>query len=104
MSRRSVVTTLAVLIVSFMTLGGIVLATMSGGRGGFGLGGRIAVLSVDGVIQDDEELLEQLRDFRDDGSVRGYVIQINSPGGVVAPSQSLYRELSLIHISSPRDS
>ncbi|MEX0907235.1 MAG: signal peptide peptidase SppA, partial [Gemmatimonadota bacterium] len=78
-----------------MTLAGIVLALMSAGRGsaGFGIGGRIAVLSIDGVIHDDRDLLDQLREFRDDASVRGYLVEINSPGGVVAPSQSIYREL-----------
>jgi protease-4 len=45
------------------------------------------------LIGDDEQLLEQIRGFRDDGSVRGFVVSINSPGGVVGPSQSVYHEL-----------
>lgn len=78
-----------------MTVAGIVLAVIAIARGGQGLslGGRIAVLDLVGVIEDDEEFLEQLRDFRDDRSVKGYVININSPGGAVAPSQSIYQEL-----------
>lgn len=98
MARRSVFTTLAVVVVSFMTLSGIVLAIMLGVRGGrgFSLGGRIAVLDVDGIISDDAEFVRQLRRFRDDPSVRGYLVNINSPGGVVAPSQSIYQELRRI--------
>jgi protease IV len=97
-SRRSVLTTLAVVVISFMTLGGIVLAIILGVRGGrgFSLGGRIAVLEVDGIIDDDAEFVRHLRRFRDDPSVRGYLININSPGGVVAPSQSMYQELRRI--------
>jgi protease-4 len=97
-SRRSVITTLAVVAISFMTLTGIVLAIAYAVRGGagFGLGGRIAVLDVDGIIADDRQFLEDLRRFRDDASVRGYVVNINSPGGVVAPSQSIYEELRRI--------
>jgi protease-4 len=78
-----------------MTLAGVGLALVLALRGGdgFAVGGRIAVLNVDGVIQDDTEFLRDLRRFRDDESVKGYVIQINSPGGVVAPSQSIYQEL-----------
>ncbi|HUF50319.1 MAG TPA: signal peptide peptidase SppA [Longimicrobiales bacterium] len=74
-----------------MTLAGIVLAA----RGGpvFPFGERIAVLDVVGVIEDDEEFLEELREFRADRTIRGYVININSPGGAVAPSQSIYQEL-----------
>lgn len=76
-----------------MVLAGIVLAIRGDGRGGLRLGQRIAVVEINGVIADDAELLEQLDAFRDDPSVRGYVVSINSPGGVVGPSQSIYREL-----------
>lgn len=78
-----------------MTLAGVGLAialAMRGGQG-LGLGGRIAVLDVEGLIDDDQRFLRDLRRFRDDGSVKGYVVNINSPGGVVAPSQSIYQEL-----------
>jgi protease IV len=94
-SRRSVVTTIAVAVISFMTLAGIVLAIVMSVRGGqgFGLGGRIAVLDIEGLIDDDQRFLRDLRRFRDDPSVKGYVININSPGGVVAPSQSIFQEL-----------
>jgi len=78
-----------------MALTGVVLAVVfaAGGDRGLGVRGRIAVLTVDGVIADDRELLEDLRAFRRDRSVRGFVVSINSPGGVVAPSQSLYSAL-----------
>ena len=56
-------------------------------------GGRIAVLPVRGAIDDEARLLEQIREFRRDGSVKGFVAYFDSPGGAVAPSQSLYREL-----------
>lgn len=76
-----------------MVLTGVVLAILSPGDGSAGFGDRIAILEVDGIIADDGELLEQIREFRDDARVRGYVVEINSPGGVVGPSQSIYREL-----------
>jgi protease IV len=92
------VATLVIGVASIMTLTGIVLAVISsaGGGAGLGTGGRIAVLDIDGVIVDDTELLRQLRRFRDNRSVRGYVVNINSPGGVVAPSQSIYQALRRI--------
>jgi protease-4 len=78
-----------------MAVAGVVLAVLfaSGGGGSVALGQRIAVLEIDGIIGDDRELLETLRTFRRDRSVRGFVISINSPGGVVAPSQSIYNAL-----------
>lgn len=80
-----------------MVITGIVLAVMNaagGVRNGFALGDRIAVIPIEGVIGDDREVLEQIRHFRADGSIKGYVVAINSPGGSVGPSQSIYNELA----------
>lgn len=78
-----------------MTLAGLILAVIVslGDTDRFAFGGRVALLEVEGLIADDEEFLEQLRRFRRDASVKGFVLAINSPGGVVGPSQSLYREV-----------
>ena len=98
MSRRSLITALVVAVVSAMTLAGIVLAVFValGDGAELALGGRIAVVEVDGVIGDDEGFLRDVRRLRDDRSVRGWVVSINSPGGVVAPSQSIYHALQRI--------
>ncbi|HEU5210876.1 MAG TPA: signal peptide peptidase SppA [Longimicrobiales bacterium] len=74
-----------------MVLTGVILAIRGGD--GLRLGDRIALIEIDGVIADDRDLLEQLEEYRDDASVKGFVVAINSPGGVVGPSQSIYREL-----------
>lgn len=76
-----------------MTLVGLVLAVRSAGTGGGAWGEAVGVLDIDGVIVDDEAVLEQIREFRRDPAVRGVLVSINSPGGVVAPSQSIYSEL-----------
>ena len=78
-----------------MALSGIVLAVVfaSGERPRLGMGSRIAILEVHGAIADDRKLLEDLREFREDPSVKGFVVSINSPGGGVAPSQSIYSAL-----------
>ena len=98
MARRSVFTILVVAVLSLMVFTGLVLAiiTASGNSSGLKLGDRIAVIPIDGVIGDDKEVLDQIRDFRDDASVKGYVVAINSPGGNVGPSQSIYREIKRI--------
>lgn len=87
-----------------MTLAGLSMAVvMALGDGtGLGLGGRIAVLEVDGVIADDHDFIKDLRRLQRDGSVRGWVVSINSPGGVVAPSQSIYQELRRIREEDDR--
>lgn len=78
-----------------MTLAGVILAVLfaAGDDGGFGFGSRVALLEIDGVIADDQATLRQIREFRRDPSVKAFVVSINSPGGVVGPSQSIYQEL-----------
>lgn len=89
-----------------MALTGLLLAVWSTVRGGtgvrLGFGGRVAVIEVAGVIVDDAPTLEQIRRFRRDASVRAFVVSINSPGGVVGPSQSIYRELRRLRVEEER--
>jgi protease IV len=96
-ARRSPLTTIVIVLVLVMAVSGVILASLrpAGGTGAFGGlgGGRIALLEIDGIITDDAGFLRELRRFRRDRSVRGYVVAINSPGGVVGPSQSIYQEL-----------
>lgn len=100
MSRRSLISAAVVGIVLIMTMAGLALALARGadGRAALGLGGRIAVLEVDGIISDDEAFIRDVRRLRENRSVRGWVVAINSPGGVVAPSQSIYETLQRLRV------
>jgi protease IV len=103
-ARRSVFTILAVAVLTLMVISGLVLAVMTSVNGGSGLtlGDRIAIIPVEGVIGDDAEILEMIREFRDDASVKGFVVAINSPGGEVGPSQSIYREIKRLRDEDDR--
>ncbi len=57
---------------------------------------RIAILPLRGVITPNHRVIRELRDYRDDRSVRGFVLWVDSPGGEVAPSQTIYRELARV--------
>jgi protease IV len=81
-----------------MTFVGLALAVSRAGSGGLGLGGRIAVLEVAGIISDDDQFVRDVRNLRRNRSVQGWVVMINSPGGVVAPSQSIYETLRRLRI------
>ena len=104
MARRSVLTILVVVVLSLMVVSGLVLAVIlaAGGGPSLTLGDRIAIITIDGVIGDDREVLEDIRRFRDDASVKGFVVAINSPGGEVGPSQSIYREIKRLRDSDDR--
>src|SRR5580692_3144912 len=66
-------------------------STESGGLGGFG--DRIGVVDLDGVILSPQPVVGQLKKFGDDSSIKAIIIHVNSPGGGVAASEEIYREV-----------
>src|SRR6266404_1320905 len=59
-------------------------------------GDKIGVVDLDGVILDPNEVVDQLRRFGDDDSIKAIIIHVNSPGGGVAASEEIYREVKRI--------
>ena len=53
----------------------------------------LAVVELEGLIAETEDLVRELRQHRENPSVRAVVIRINSPGGVVGPTQEVYNAL-----------
>jgi protease-4 len=68
------------------------LLRITGGEGVPG-GQRVAIVEVEGMIIDTTDLLHDLREYLDNPSVRAVVVRINSPGGVVGPTQEVYAAL-----------
>jgi protease-4 len=56
-------------------------------------GDKIAVVDLEGVILSPKDVVEQLRKFGDDRSVKAIIIHVNSPGGGAAASEEIYREV-----------
>lgn len=54
---------------------------------------RIGVVEIRGLIDNVQESLKAIKDFREDANVKSIIVRIDSPGGAVGPSQELYREL-----------
>jgi protease-4 len=50
----------------------------------------VAVVELEGVIEDTTELVETLGRYRTDRNTVGVVLRVDSPGGGVAPAQELY--------------
>ena len=49
--------------------------------GGLGFGSRVAVVELEGIILDVDDLVRDLKSHRDNPLVRSVVLRINSPGG-----------------------
>ena len=68
-----------------------------GNEAGFGgFGDRIGVVDLDGVIVSPQPVVGQLKKFADDSSIKAIILHVNSPGGGVAASEEIYREVKRI--------
>lgn len=54
---------------------------------------EILHLDINGVIMNGKKFLDNLKRYSDEDSVKAIVVEINSPGGAVGPSQEIYLEL-----------
>jgi len=56
-------------------------------------GGKIGVVEIEGAITDMKEAMEDVVKFKEDDSIKGVILRINSPGGAVGPTQEIYSEI-----------
>jgi protease IV len=77
----------------------LVYMTLHAGTSDAGItsfGDRIGVVDLDGVILSPQPVVGQLKKFGDDSSIKAIIIHVNSPGGGVAASEEIYREVKRI--------
>src|SRR2546430_17672081 len=55
----------------------------SRGAGGALFGERVAIVELEGLIVDVDDLVREIKAYRDNAAIRAVVIRINSPGGAV---------------------
>jgi protease-4 len=91
------ITVVGVTLALWATVVALFLLVVSGALqapdSGVGFGARVAVVELEGIIVDVEELLRDLKGHRENPLVKAVVIRINSPGGVVGPTQELHDAL-----------
>jgi len=75
-----------------------IMAMMSDGDGFSAGGDRIAVIPVEGVIDDDmaKNVNRHLKQYGDDLRVKAIILRVDSPGGGVSASQEIYREVKRV--------
>ncbi len=73
---------------------GISTLIFLGTRGSdFNIGEKVAVVEISGIITDAKDIVQDIKWFREDNSVKAIILRIDSPGGVVGPSQEIFREV-----------
>lgn len=55
--------------------------------------GKVGLVRITGLIAESESVVEQIRKFAKDDSIKAIVLRVNSPGGGVGPSQEIYEEV-----------
>ncbi|HWN53760.1 MAG TPA: signal peptide peptidase SppA [Methylomirabilota bacterium] len=77
------------ILVLFVGTVWVLMATVS--EDGLPTGGaKVAVVEIEGIILDGGQAVRDLREHGDNPSVKAVVVRINSPGGVVAPTQEIF--------------
>jgi protease-4 len=62
---------------------------------------KVAVIELNGVIEDSRKVLEKLHKHVADKDIKGIVLKVNSPGGAVAPSQAIYTAVQKLKEKKP---
>src|SRR5947207_1807678 len=57
-----------------------------------GFGDKVGVVELRGVILNADDIVRQLKKYREDRSIKAIVFRIDSPGGGVVASQEIYEE------------
>lgn len=57
------------------------------------LGEKVALIRVTGVIIDSTSVIDEIREYSEDSSIKAIVLRVDSPGGAVAPSQEIHEEI-----------
>jgi protease-4 len=88
--------TVGVIGLFFLTVW-VLMSVLEGG--GLPVGQKVAVVELEGIIVQAEPIVRELNEHRDNPSVRAVVIRVNSPGGVVAPTQEIYSAIQRVRKS-----
>ncbi len=57
------------------------------------LGDKVALVSIEGPIIDSLDVVDEIKEYVKDNSIKAIILRIDSPGGAVGPSQEIYDEV-----------
>jgi protease-4 len=86
----------ALFVVAVFTLVYLSFGGQEDGDSFSGFGSKIAVVELDGIILSPKQIVTQLKKFAEDDSIKAIILHVNSPGGGVAASEEIYREVKRI--------
>lgn len=101
-SQRHPVTTGLLLMMVAMALlaGGMATYKHMSGSGALAAP-RLGFVRIEGMILDTRKTMDWVKTLREDASVRGVLVRVDSPGGAVVPSQELHDAIKLLASEKP---
>ncbi len=85
-----------IIIVSVVVIAVIIGVTIGKGFRGFGYGESIGVVEIESIITYSKYIVQDLKNFGEDPSIKAIIIRVNSPGGGVAASQEIYDQIKKV--------
>lgn len=99
--RHPVITGLLLMMVAMALLAGG-MATYKNMSGSGALAApRLGFVRIEGMILDTRKTMDWVKTLREDASVKGVLVRVDSPGGAVAPSQELHDAIKLLAAEKP---
>ncbi len=77
------------------------LGAWSSGIASEGMGKKVAIVHINGPIVSADATVKQLEKFRKRSDVSAIVVRIDSPGGLVSPTQEIYEKIKSIKGEKP---
>ncbi|HVP36315.1 MAG TPA: signal peptide peptidase SppA [Terriglobales bacterium] len=99
MAKKSDIIIGVIIGLSFLFFLVIILIGLTGisvveeGTSLYNLGPKVAIIEIYGTIGSSDEVIRQLKKYSKDSSIPAIVLDIDSPGGAVVPSQEIYEEV-----------
>lgn len=95
MKRKRILTGLAMILIllTIIFLFLLFLSSTMGKTDRFTFGDKIGIVEIKGVITQSADIIEVLRQYKEDDGIKAVILRIDSPGGGVGPAQEIYREV-----------
>ncbi len=87
---------LVVLLMTALFIRGVMFIFGGGSQTGVSLSDKtdkIAIMEITGVIFEADIIIKQFQELEKNDHIKGYILRVNSPGGLVTPSQQIYEYL-----------
>ncbi len=86
-----------IMVLLILGLVGRAVYVLSGAEGGHLPENTVAELSITGIIYEADSVIESLEELSKNEKVKGIILRVNSPGGVITPTKEIFDYIQTIN-------